>query len=75
MTLLDIITRLKVEAPTALTLEEELYMQHIMRRRDSGEPLGKILLEEGITPEALAALQPEADVMERAMQELHNSMH
>jgi hypothetical protein len=67
MTLLDILIRLKNEAPTTLTVEEELHLQRIERRRERGDPLGAVLMEEGVTPETLAALQPDRDVMERAM--------
>jgi len=57
MTLLDILIRLKNEAPTTLTVEEELHLQRIERRRERGDPLGAVLMEEGVTPETLAALQ------------------
>lgn len=75
MNLLDIITRLKVEAPTALTVEEERHLQRIERRRDQGEHLSQVLIEEGVTPETLAALNPDPNVMARAMKIFRERMN
>ena len=66
MRLIDILWRLKNEAPTALTIEEELHLQNIERRRIRGEHLATILMDEGVTPETLAELQPDQDVMQCA---------
>ena len=66
MRLIDILWRLKNEAPTSLTIEEELHLQNIERRRNRGEHLGTVLMDEGVTPETLAELQPDHDVMQCA---------
>jgi hypothetical protein len=66
MRLIDILWRLKNEAPTSLTIEEELHLQNIKRRRNRGEHLGTVLMDEGVTPETLAELQPDLDVMQCA---------
>ena len=70
MRLIDILWRLKNEAPTALTFKEELHLQNIERRRAGGEHLATVLMDEGVTPETLAALQPDLEVMQRATEVL-----
>lgn len=75
MKLIDILKRLKAEAPTALTIEEELHLQAIERRRNQGHHLGSVLMDEGVTPDALRELQPDPDVMKRAMSVLRARMN
>lgn len=75
MTLLDIITRLKVQGPTTLTVDEALHLHTLEQRIKRGEHIGAILMEEGVTPQALAVLQPDPDVMERAMQVLRERLN
>ena len=75
MKLIDIIRRLKAEAPTGLTLEEELHLQAIEMRRRLGHHMGTVLMEEGVNPDTLRELQPDADVMQHAMHLLRDRMN
>lgn len=64
MNLFEILRRLKTEAPTRLTLEEEFYLQSIERRRDAGESLARILIDEGLTPETAQQFTFDPEVTE-----------